>query len=399
MLRVGFVVAFDALPSLTIGGQRVPSPGQQPLFGDSAEYLRMAGHILAGRGPIVSDGCRLGRMPGYAFFLAAVQWLFGPRLLAVRLVQAVLATGTVAVAAWLARELFGRREAVWVAVIAAVYPTFILYTGLVLTETLFALLLLGGLACLLRAVRRGRAAPAAWAGLLFGLATLVRASFLPGVLVLAVAWVALRPRVCTLAAAACLLLAVAATLVPWVARNQIASSGHVVVTTSRAGASLYEALNPKADGGPMLIVVTEVPHPPELDEVERDRQLRALAVRYAREHPGRALWLGLVKFARTWNVVPNAREFRSPLLAIGLGVPYVLVMLGAALGVWRAGRRGEVALILLLPVVYYALLHTVFVGSIRYRMPVMPLLVALAAHGVCARGRGQPSRPRSVDGS
>ncbi|NQT52759.1 4-amino-4-deoxy-L-arabinose transferase, partial [bacterium] len=199
--------------------------------------------------------------------------------------------------------------------------------------------------------------------------------------------------------AACMLLAVAATLVPWVARNQIASSGHVVVTTSRAGASLYEALNPKADGGPMLAVVTEVPHPPELDEVERDHQLRALAVRYARAHPGRALWLGLVKFARTWNPVPNAREFRSPLLAIGLGVPYVLVMLGAALGVWRAGRRGEVALILLLPVVYYALLHTVFVGSIRYRMPVMPLLVALAAHGACARGRGQPSRPRSVDGS
>lgn len=398
VLRVVFVLIFEHLPAMTIGGERVPSPAQRTLFPDSAEYLRMADHIRAGRGPIISDECRLGRMPGYAIFLAGLRALFGRSLLAVRLVQALIATGAVWLVALLARELFGQAEGLWAAAIAAVYPFFIIYSGLVLTETVSTALLLGGLWCLLAAVRQERWVPGALAGGLLGLAVLARASLLPGVLLLAAGWVILwRPRRRALGGAACMLAAFAVVLTPWVVRNWYVSGGHVVVTTSRAGASLYEALNPKADGGPMLEVVNEVPRPAGLDEVERDQQLRRLAVAFALEHPGRTAWLALVKLGRTWNPVPNAREFRSPLLCVAVAVPYVAVMLLAAVGLVGAWRRGDVALILLLPVVYHAILHMVFVGSLRYRAVVMPLVVVLAARGLCAAWVGRAAASRGVD--
>ena len=391
LLRVGFVVGFELLPSMRIGGARVAAPARQMLFGDSAEYWRMAGHILAGRGPMISPGCRMGRMPGYGVFLAGVRAVCGESLLAVRLVQAAMGTAVVWLVYLLAREVFGVAEGLWAAAAAAVYPFFVIYTGLVLSETLFMALLAWGLLCLLRAVRGERLGWAALAGLAFGLATLVRASLLPGVLLLAGGWVVTkRFGRRAVVGGACLTGVFAATLVPWVVRNWVVSGGHVVVTTSRAGASLYESLNPEADGGPMLAVVCEVPVEPGADEVQRDRQLRRLAMRYALEHPGHAARLALVKLGRFWNPVPNAREFRTPLRSVVVGVPYVAVLALAAVGVWGAWRRSDVALILLLPVVYHCLLHVVFVGSIRYRVGIMPLVVALASHGlVLAKGPGR----------
>jgi 4-amino-4-deoxy-L-arabinose transferase-like glycosyltransferase len=390
-LRVGFVAVFHALPAVQLGGERVARPAEQPMFGDAAEYLRMADHLRAGRGPIVDPhGGRLARMPGYAYFLAGIEAVCGRSLLAVRLVQALVGSVAVWLAARLAAELFGGRPALWAAGLVAVYPVFVLYTALILAETLFVTLLLGGLLALLLAMRRDRLALALLAGALLGLAVLVRASLLPAVVLLAGGWAVwrrLRPR--ALLGAACMLAVVAAALVPWAWRNW-RLTGHVVVTTSRAGASLYEALNPEADGGPMLNVQANVPRRPGLDEVERDRQLRREAVEYVREHPGRVAWLALVKFARTWSPVPNHPRFRSAPVCVTVAVPYTIVMVLAAIGLVRVVRRvpgrgaprAEVLLILGLPVVYYALLHMVFVGSIRYRMPVMPLLMVLAARGV-----------------
>ena len=61
-----------------------------------------------------------------------------------------------------------------------------------------------------------------------------------------------------------------------------------------------------------------------------------------------------------------------------------MVILLAVVGLATSWRRADVGLILVLPVVYHSALHTVFVGSIRYRIAVMPLVMVLAARGAVA---------------
>ena len=382
-LRVGAVWYLHGLEQVRIGGRVMADPATQPLFMDSLEYLRVAENLLNGDGLSVDKASQIGRMPGYPVFLAALEAAFGRSNLAVRLAQAAVGTLAVLLSYVLARELFGTRAALAAAALTAVYPAFVAFTVLVLSETLFTVLLLAGAVGLAMAWRRGGLVWPAAAGVGLALATLARGSLLPVAGLVAVGWVAARkPRLGSLQGAVAMLAAFAIAMAPWVVRNWRVTGGHLVLTTLRTGPSLYEGLNPNADGGPMMDQINWDAGTAGMTEWERDQHWRELALDYARQHPGRVAVLALVKLVRFWNVVPNLRSFRSPAICAGLGLPYAAVMVLALVGLVRSWRRADVALILLLPVVYHALVHMVFVGSLRYRVAVMPLVIVLAACGV-----------------
>ena len=389
LARVAAVVVVHRIP-LFRGVSRSLQPAVVPIFPDSLEYLKVADNILAGRGLMVDQASRIGRMPGYPVFLAAVRGVWGESLLAARLAQVVVGVAGVWLVWLLARAVYGEREAVAAAAIAAVYPLLVLHTPLLLAETVFITLLLWGLLSLRAAAAEQRLGSAALAGLALGLATLVRASLLPFVPLAAVVWVArwrLRRR--AVQGAAVLVGVFAAAIAPWVVRNYHASGGHFVPTTCRAGPSLYEALNPEADGAPMMDRIDWGWGTSGLSEWEQHRLWQRRAVAWAAANPGRVAALAARKFVRFWNVLPNAPEFRRPLVlaCVGISVPYVVVVALAIVGLASSWRRAEVRLILLLPVVYYALLHMVFVASLRYRVAVMPLAIVLAGRGLMRLSR------------
>ncbi len=380
----------------------------KPFFPDSFEYLGIARSLRAGQGFALDRASRIARMPAYPVFLAAVQALFGERVVAARVADAFLGTLLIALVWLLTRELYGRAEAAVAAAIAALYPFFVVQAVLVLTETLFGVFLVAGALFLAKAWKAPRLRWAGLAGLLFGLATLTQGSMLLAVPLVAAAWVvARRLERRVLVAAGAMLGVLVLVLAPWVARNWAASDGHVVLTTLRVGPSLYEGLNPDADGGPMMGALNWDRPPPgadprvipkDLSEYEKHRYWRARALEYAWGNPGRVLVLAAIKLGRFWNVVPNLEQFRGLAPCIVLGVPYAAVMALVGLGLARRPWRGDVALILLLPVVYHCMVHMVFVGSVRYREAVMPLLVAVAAHGaVRLWGWVRPGRRTQMD--
>jgi hypothetical protein len=86
-------------------------------------------------------------------------------------------------------------------------------------------------------------------------------------------------------------------------------------------------------------------------------------------------------------VVPNAAEFQGSWYRIVSAVSFGPVLFFSILSaiVWR--RRLVVAAPILLLVTYLTLLHTITIASLRYRLPLEPFLIAMAAAPVAAIAR------------
>jgi hypothetical protein len=183
------------------------------------------------------------------------------------------------------------------------------------------------------------------------------------------------------AAAAIVVLVVVAGLLPWAARNR-SVIGQWRWLTTRGGISLYDGLQPGATGASDLAHTKTMPEVQGLGEVQWDRYFRDQAWNAARQDPSRVLILAWRKLLRTWNPTPNVQEYRHGLAAVVSGAWMILVLGLAVIGLGARRRAVGAWLVLLLPVVLVTLLHTVFVGSVRYRVPVMPLVMVLAAAGL-----------------
>lgn len=365
-------------------------------FPDSHRYARVARHIAEGRGPIDSEAVRSGTDPLYPLVLS-VGVLFGDDddawiMQFGRKVNALFGVTSVALLALFAVRLVGERAALIAAGILALDPILLFFNALVLTETLYITLVLGGFCCI---VRMGGLRGWLWAsggGLLIGLATVTRSSslFLPAVLVPFV-WHFSRAdppargvtddgssahrgrRVVT----ACFLVATCLALVPTVARNY-RLFGHFVPVRTGSGASLMEALGPWADGGPGMDRILYPRFPVEADAYVRDRICREAAFDWVREHPMETLRLGWTKLRRTWSVTLHAPGYTSRRYAAIAWASVGPELLMAVCGIWMLRRQPWTGALLLIVAVYFTLVHMVFVGSVRYRVPAMPLLFVAA---------------------
>jgi 4-amino-4-deoxy-L-arabinose transferase-like glycosyltransferase len=395
LVLVALVIRFAAAAA-TLGA------GQGTEFPDSAHYVAMARHIASGAGWHVAPWALAERPPLYPAFLALHLLIFG-KVASALATQAVLGALTCAGIARIGERLWGARAGALAGLLATVYPALVFATTRLLSEGLYVPLVV---AQLLAAVEAGRAAfgregrrAAAWAaaaGALGGLGALTHAGHLlfPAALAAAFAFAWWRARQLAtpdgagILAAGILLLAAAHVLAiaPWTIRNAVVLGAPVPVT-SKLGNDLYEATFPGATGGP--VAWREHPAGREahlqslrLDEAAADRFLRAEAWHAVREDPLRFARLALVKAWRLWSPVPNHEGFRTPLLVALVLLSYGPVAALAALGALRL-RRGSVlaALLPALPL-YITLLHLVFIGSLRYRIPAEPVLLLLAAYRV-----------------
>ena len=363
--------------------------GKPCLFGDTTIYWELARAIREGR-PFVVDQSGVPhhalRTPGYPLFLAACQILFGERFLPIRLVQAALGTlGVYFVYRLVDRAVGDRMAAMIAAGLAAVEPYGVGLGALVLSEGVFIPLMLAGLWGLSLLWARGDEAPpkretaiAIGTGIMHGAAILVRPSWALMVPLLLACWVGFA-RSRALRNALLVVAAVAVVMAPWWVRNARVF-GRFVPTALWVGASLYDGLSPTATGASDMEFLGE-PGIVELDEASQNATLRRRAVDFALSHPGRALELAAIKAARFWSPWPNAETLRSPLAAWASAIVTIPLFALVALGTWECRRDGRALVLLLGPLVYFMILHMIFVSSIRYRIPGFLPALGLAAVG------------------
>ena len=120
----------------------------------------------------------------------------------------------------------------------------------------------------------------------------------------------------------------------------------------------------------------------ELSEVEWNRYFWDKSMTIIKGDPGRIARLATVKFARMWNPIPNVETYQSLLIrtvSVLWTLPtFLLALIGTYL-LWRMENHfsRKILLWLLLPALYYSAIHSLFIGSIRYRLGAIPMLEML----------------------
>ena len=394
------------------------SAGREFLIaGDAAGYWELGQKLAAGEDYSIYDPPRRAmRMPGYPVFLAASIKLGGTRLLPVRLLQAGVGTAACWLVHLLGTLLIDEKTGLLAAFLAAVSPTFVGFSSLVLSETLFAATLLVSLILMAKLAagwpllgsgksdateRAGQTGQRTWlaigTGVAVGAACYVRPSWLLTaplfcVIHLSMTWIGRRHNatgstgaVMTAKALECVFVVVglAAALAPWTIRNSQVI-GHAIPTTLWVGPSLYDGLHPAATGDSDMQFFEEDNLLATMTEYEMDHEYRRRSWDFVRENPWRAIQLGVIKVGRLWKPWPNADQFRQWWLCL-IVAAFFLPTVGFALFA-AVRRRCDVRCLLLTagPVIYFTAIHSVFVGSLRYRLPAEYPLLILSAAGCLA---------------
>lgn len=320
--------------------------------------------------------------PLYPYFLAMVNAVFGS-LAAIKIVQALLGSLLIPAVFRLAARAFGEKAAPVAAAIVAFYPELIWYASHFWCETLFLSFLWWAIERVMAADEGASRRMAALAGILFGLAILTRETLLY-LLPIAALWLAVsRPR--RRPALALILLGAAFIVVaPWTIRNWIQFGAFIPVSTG-GGLNLYQ--------GNAQISREEVYNEYYANEgkVEQFQWARTAGLKAIwKRQPG---WI----FEKIRDEGPRLFEIDSLALihmrrgaygevscgayrgaALILLLPWIALAIGAIVALSRVSLNRETGLLLLMCVAYL-LLHIATHGFSRYRLPVLPVFMILAA--------------------
>ncbi len=339
--------------------------------------------------------------PLYPYFLGVVYTFVGHDLLVVRLIQTLIGVATVWLVADVGRRLAGRAVGNAAALLYAVYPP-VIFNEAEIEKTVFAAFFV---ALAVAAALRGSRRACIVAGLAIGLASLSRANMLLLVLPLGVLLVRQAGawhwrRLSLFVAAASLVL----TPVVW--RNHHVGGEFALVTS--AGQNLFIGNNPYNTAGSygQLPFVRASPAFEEDDfrraaeeqtgramsPAELSRFWAGQALEHVRLNPGFALRMLARKAELLVNdyEVPDNQDvyfveryspvLRWSFLSFGWIFPFAIVGLATSL------RSRGVRLLAGVIGVYACSVIAFFVNA-RYRIPMMPFLIVLAAMGLASIAR------------
>ena len=374
------------------------TPGQTFLIaGDAEGYWDLAEDIAAAREYAVHDPPRRAlRMPGFPALLAIPIALFTSPMLPARLMLAAVGTIACGLVWCLAQTLADAKTANLAAALTAISPVMIGFSPVILSETTFAACLVAsliGMASWAKADRNSSAdhrTPSPrfsvliglFIGLLIAVACSMRPSWLLAGPLFGIAAIATSAnKGSALLLAVCVLIGLVGALLPWGLRNQRVS-GHFTLTTLWMGPSLYDGLNPQATGASdMEFFDRDDLRSQGWSEYDVDRHYRREALSFVRQNPARTLELAIFKLGRFFKPWPNAAQFEGPIPKLMVAPFFVVVTLFALRGWWATRHDFWVWALTAGPLLYFAALHTVFVGSLRYRLPAEYSLTVLAAIG------------------
>jgi hypothetical protein len=377
---------------------------------ETFEYDALARNVLSGRGYVYEHNGTpyRGYSSGLVYTALSVAFYalgsIGPELL--RLAQFAIAAATTIAVIFTAGHLGAGRAAVVAGALVAMHPALVYYDVRKLHPLgLDALLPAAFLAAVL-ASRHAGAWAAAGCGVLLGLASLERLTFLP-MLVVAAFWLAdglsWRDRVRRLAAFASATLM---TLAPWLVHTHVVFGAPILSTMTPEYFFLGNV--PPSSGSlhlPSGVRVIDAA-PPEVhaklaaaDERGQARIFREASSEFVTREPGRFAAGVARKLLYFWTWAPQTgvlypAHYRRLYLAL-----YTILLTAAIVGAWNRRKVARRALGLILALcATVSLLQALLYFELRHRWGLEPLLVVLAVFAVPATSGPRPEAPAARSG-
>ncbi|MGE0455627.1 MAG: ArnT family glycosyltransferase [Vicinamibacteria bacterium] len=332
--------------------------------------------------------------PLYPYFIAVLYWLFGS-LVAVKWAQVLVGVLLVPAVGRLGARVFGERAGLLAAAWVACYPDLVWYSAHFWSETLYLVVLWWAFERLLAADGAPGWRPAALAGVLWGLAVLVRETSLYLTPLVAL-WLLVRRGRQGRARAAAFFLAALLAIAPWTYRNWVVFGAFVPVSTA-GGLNLWQG-NAALPREEIYVLYDAVQ-----GRVEQYRHAREMGIRAVIER--QPWWI----FEKLRDEMPRFWEADSLALihirrgaydsvatvwalaaALTIVLPYLALLALFVAGLLRVPASRDLALLLGF-LVFHNLLHVATHGFARYRMPVMPVLFLIAGHWLATRREGSPA--------
>lgn len=402
-------------------------------YGDSPGYWTLAESLAHFQPYRYGEYGRIFRTPGYPAVLASGMFVCESVLdrpmtyWEGRVLGMIIGVGCVWLLFKIGSLAFGPLAGLFAAFWGAIYPEFVLLSVMILADSLFCLLFLAQLYFWVKTFRtpqRCGIQSAIGAGIFAGFACLTRPGWLYftpiAAILMAVILFAFSERrkaanqlISGFVMTACCF----GILFPWAARNYCVS-GNWIWTTCQGGPSLWDGLNPEADGGSCMDFMSDAYREAEAAvttrrqaisglfrqdesdsvlsekglsnepdfamsvELEVNRMLTCRSFERIQTDFAGTVRLALNKFSRTWSLWPNQNSFRSLPIRLVFSSFYLLLMIFSIFGLIRARQNREFCLLFLMIAGYFVLLHLFFVGSLRYRQPVLWIAAVFWAWGV-----------------
>ncbi len=355
------------------------SMGNRYYFGDTKDYLQAATRMLAGLPPAEGDP----RAPLYPAIMALGFLIGGPGDVAtVRILQLFLSVALVALTMRLGWRLGGARVMLPAGVLMAFGPLYVFTAGLLYPTTLYTLLLMCMAMMAYELDEKPRPLPAVVLGITIGLGWMTDQVIIAPVFAI-LAWLAWPTRTgwrARLGMTAVAVVTAAMIVVPYVQSHR-RMFGQNAAFMSKAQYVLHWA---RTDSSVAKSRWVRYP---------ADSLFAPLPARQFLSHEGNLILHQPVAYAHDVAVeclhffkpipdrVQSKNQYNQPSVLWVAAVHFAPVMLFGIWGAWRADVSRRRRWLLLAPVLATTAFYSLFFTQTRYRIPIEPYLVLLAALG------------------
>jgi SAM-dependent methyltransferase len=354
---------------------------------DAYDWISIATGIVQGSG---FGGT--ARAPGFAYFLAFIFAIFGKSILAVRIAQSLLGALTCVLIYKTGKRLFSEGTGRIAAILLSFYPYCLAYTGDVLSETFLTFMIAAAVFYSVKTSQEQGWKNIVITGVLFGLTGLTKSTTLPFFL-LACAWLWWNTKsfrtgflvgVCTLAA-----------IMPWSLRNYFHYDNSYIMPVNTPWCQLYgsscdtafwsetigEFDRPQDDKLTEPAIPEDWPYLFSLPIPERDRICKKKALDWISENPDKFYSLCYLRFRHFWRLYPMmAYPWQKYAAKATSGVYIPLALIGLLLSIKQFKKTS----LLIALFASYTLVHLFFVVVLRYRVPIDPFVILMAAYTINA---------------
>lgn len=359
--------------------------GAQP-FLDGKGYMKIAEKIYLAGWYYPADEIRDAPLTPYIYaLLYPFAKILGIKAFAVG--NIILATLTIVIGYKISLEIFERSEvALITALLFSIYPFFNFYAITILTETIYIFFLYTALLFAIRFLKHFFLRDIMLFSFIFALSTLSRfanLSMFPFFLLLFLIFM-LHSGKSPFFAGRKLLVAIVVfflTMMPWWIRNYSVHGEFVATSVGESGKVFYSGNNPKnqSGGGIGKIDVDFSSFEHIQDPEERDSAMWQAGIEWIKENPGDWVVLEFKKLIRFYSPIFYAEQYNKWYYNLISVLSYGVVFLLFLYSLYQHRKQAWYYSPLLLYTVLLTAVHLVFIASLRYRLPLEPFMIIMAA--------------------